>query len=158
METNLVPRTPNLDKRLGRNCHLHRLRLMCCHLCGVQTRIPRILCCPSRQIRLMFLSLRMGQVRPFIRMQRKTQTTFQSTQMIPQDVGILNQNRRSVLSFATKKGRRPRWGRRGGNLRSSNLSSPTPVYATALVGPTTELLHSRHHLHQTWILHDLNPF
>lgn len=61
-KTNLIARTPNLDERLRRHRHLSRLRLGSRHRRGVRTGVMRVLGGPSSEVRLMFLSLGVGEV------------------------------------------------------------------------------------------------
>lgn len=76
---NLISRTSNLDKLLYLNLGL--LRLLSLELLGIDGSIFGFSCCSPRQVCLMLLSLRMRQVRSFVRVQSQAETALDSSQM-----------------------------------------------------------------------------
>ena len=50
--------------------------------------ISTVLSCTPSQIRLMLLSLSMGEVGTFVGVESEAETTFESSEMVTKDVGI----------------------------------------------------------------------
>ena len=87
----LISRRANLDKLL--DLHLRTSwndTLLCCELLCIYRGVFGFSCCSSCKIRLMLLALSMGQIRAFICVQRKTQSTFDCAQVCSQNVRILS--------------------------------------------------------------------
>lgn len=89
-ETRLVTWHSNLDESFRLNLSL--LSLLSCHLCRIVIRIMCVPRCSPRQVRLMLLSLSVREVGTFVGVNCKTESTFETSQVVAKDVRVLHES------------------------------------------------------------------
>lgn len=87
----LVPGQPDLDELLGLDARL-RSGLLLRELLRVTGRVVRVAGRSPREVGLVLLALGVGEVGPFVRVQRQAQPAFETAEVVAEDVRVLRGN------------------------------------------------------------------